>query len=93
MASAPLPAIAVNVTLMLIGVGMWIKDKFPWLTLGALFMFGCAASGPAFPDAQWTQILGNFGEPIFNYVLVAAGFKYAGRPKNGNVADPVPAAA
>lgn len=79
----PLPAIAVNVTLMLIGVGMWIKDKFPWLTLGSLFMFGCAASGPAFPEAGWTQLLGNFGEPIFNYALIAAGFKYAGLPNPG----------
>ncbi|MBL8631128.1 MAG: hypothetical protein JNM81_15955 [Rhodospirillaceae bacterium] len=78
---SPLPAISVNIALMIIGFMMWWKDKFPWLALACVFMFGCAASGPAFPGAGWTQILGNFGEPIFNMGLIAAGFKYAGCPK------------
>jgi hypothetical protein len=91
---SPLPAISVNIMMMLLGVAFWIRDKWPWLTLGALFMFACAASGPMFPGAGWTQILGNFGEPIFNWAVIAAGFKYAGRPKPGSgIAETAPAAA
>ncbi|MDX2145588.1 MAG: hypothetical protein SFV19_19705 [Rhodospirillaceae bacterium] len=87
---SPLPAISVNVILMIIGFMMWAKDKFPWLALACVFMFVCAASG-AIPGFYWGQILGNLGEPIFNAGLIAAGFKYAGLPKPGAVTAPAPA--
>jgi len=77
---SPLPAISVNVALMIIGFMMWRKDKFPWLAVTSVIMFGCAASG-AIPGFYWGQIIGNVGEPIFNLGLAAAGFKYAGLPK------------
>ncbi|MBL8643729.1 MAG: hypothetical protein JNK21_07335 [Rhodospirillaceae bacterium] len=89
---SPLPVITVNLVLMVVGFMMWWKDKFPWLALTCVFMFACAASGPALPGAAWTQILGNFGEPIFNAGLIAAGFRYAGRAKDGTaVPSPTPA--
>lgn len=75
----PIAAIGVNIVLMIIGFAMWWKDRFPWLALGAVLMFGCAALG-AKPDFFYGQILGNFGEPIFNAGLVAAGWRYAGKP-------------
>ena len=75
----PIAAIGVNIVLMLIGFGMWRKDKFPWLALSCVFMFACAALG-ANPNFYWGQILGNFGEPIFNAGLIAAGYKYAPLP-------------
>jgi hypothetical protein len=77
---SPLPAITVNVVLMVIGFMMWAKHKFPWLAVACAFMFACAASG-AIPGFYWGQILGNLGEPIFNAGLIAAGFKYAHLPK------------
>ncbi len=77
----PLPAISANLMMMALGIAFWVRDKWPWLALSAIFMFACAAAGPALPGAAWTQILGNFGEPIFNAGVIAAGFKYAGRPK------------
>ena len=79
---APLPAISVNVVLMVIGFMMWAKHKFPWLAVCCVFMFACAASG-AIPGFYWGQILGNVGEPIFYSGLIAAGFRFAGLPKSG----------
>jgi hypothetical protein len=88
---SPLPAITVNVVLMVIGFMMWAKHKFPWLALACLFMFVCAATSPI-PGFFLGQIVGNFGEPIFNYGLIAAGYKYAHLPKPGAATAAVAAA-
>jgi len=88
---SPLPAISVNVILMVIGFMMWWRHKFPWLALACVVMFVCAASG-AIPGFFWGQILGNLGEPIFNAGLIAAGFRFAGLPKPG-AQSALPAAA
>jgi hypothetical protein len=82
---SPLPAISVNLILMAIGFMMWMRHKFPWLAVACVIMFACAASG-AVPGFYWGQILGNLGEPIFNFGLLAAGFRFIPAPAGrGNV--------
>jgi hypothetical protein len=87
---SPLPAITVNVMLMVIGAMMWWKHKFVWLAPACLFMFFCALAGPL--GLPHNQLIGNFGEPIFNFGLIAAGYRFAGLPKPG-AQTAVPAAA
>ena len=72
---APIPAIGVNFTLMLVGFALWARYGFPWLALGSLFMF-IAAGISQVPSFYYGPLLGNFGEPIFNAGLVAAAFKF-----------------
>ena len=72
---APIPAIAVNFTLMLVGFALWARHGFPWLALGSLFMF-IAAGVSQVPSFFYGPLFGNFGEPIFNAGLVAAAFRF-----------------
>lgn len=84
---SPLPAISVNLILMAIGFMMWARHKFPWLALACVVMFAFAASG-AVPGFFWGQILGNLGEPIFNFGLLAAGFRFIPAPSGRGAVQP-----
>jgi hypothetical protein len=87
--ASPAAAIAVIIVLMTVGFMLWWKHKFPWLALACLFMFFCAGS-MGIPGFHLSQVLGNLGEPVFNAGLIAAGYRWAGMPKNPTVA-PAPA--
>lgn len=75
---APIPAITLNFTLLVVGVALWVRHKFPWLALTSLFMF-VAAGLQQVPGFYYGPLLGNFGEPIFNYGLLAAAYRFGGR--------------
>lgn len=77
---APIPAISVNVTLMLVGFALWVRHGFKWLALSCLFMF-VAAGLSQMPGFYYGQILGNLGEPIFNAGLIAAAYRFGGKDK------------
>lgn len=75
---APIPAISVNVTLMIVGFALWVRHGFKWLALSCLFMF-VAAGLSQMPGFYYGQILGNLGEPIFNAGLIAAAYRFGGK--------------
>ncbi|MCH2478799.1 MAG: hypothetical protein MK201_03565 [Gammaproteobacteria bacterium] len=69
------PAAAILLTLILLvsGIAIWIKHKWPWLALGCFVMFLAAqptAIGP---------ILSNAGEPVFTFVVTLAAIKFGNR--------------
>jgi hypothetical protein len=72
---SPLPAISVNVALLIVGIAIWVRHGFPWLALGCGFMF-VAAGLSQLPGFYYGPLLGNFGEPILNGGLLAAAFKF-----------------
>jgi hypothetical protein len=78
LAPAPFATLAVSFSMLLIGIGMWWKHKFPWLALTSAFMIVCGASG-GIKGFYLGQIMGNFGEPIFNAGIIAVGFFLARR--------------
>jgi hypothetical protein len=84
-----LAAIAVNLTLMLIGFGLWWKHRFPWLAVGCIIMFAAASV----PQSLVGPMLGNIGEPFFNAGLVATGIRFGGVAfKSGAASAPAVAA-
>lgn len=84
---APIPAISINVTLMIVGFALWVRHGFKWLALSCLFMFVAAALQQA-PGFYYGPLLGNLGEPIFNAGLIAAAYRFGGKPTNVNEGEP-----
>ena len=72
---APIPAISVTLTMMFVGIALWLRYGVKSLTLCALFMFVAAGTSqmPNFYLGQW---FGNFGEPIFNMGIIAAARRF-----------------
>lgn len=77
---APIPAISVNVTLMLVGFALWIRHGFKWLALACLFMF-VAAGVSQVPSFYYGPVLGNLGEPIFNAGIIAAAYRFGDKDR------------
>lgn len=71
---SPAAAILVNLTMMLVGIAIWVRHKWPWLALGCIVMFAAAGT----PQSLVGPILGNAGEPIFNFAVVAAVIRFGG---------------
>jgi len=71
MSVSPAAAIGVTLTLLAVGIAIWIKHRWPWLAIGCFIMFLSAGlSGPFGP------IVGNAGEPIFTFVVTLAAIKF-----------------
>ena len=60
----PLVAILVNVVVLALGIALWIKRGWPWLTAGAGAMFIAAG---AFAGSVWSLPIANFGEVCFTH--------------------------
>jgi hypothetical protein len=73
---SPAAAIAVNLVLLAVGIGLWRTHRFPWLALACLAMFAAAAVPPSLVG----PMLGNAGEPVFSAGLIAAGIRFGGLP-------------
>ena len=69
----PLVAILVNVVVLALGIALWIKRGWPWLTAGAGAMFIAAG---AFAGSVWSLPIANFGEVCFTlgYITTCAHF-------------------
>ena len=70
---SPAAAILLTFILLVSGIAIWIKYKWPWLAVGCLIMFFAAqptAIGP---------ILSNAGEPIFTFVVTLAAIKFGNK--------------
>ena len=67
----PIAPIVINLTMMAVGVALWVRFGFKWLTLCSLFMFVVAGLQQA-PGFFWGPLLGNLGEPIFNAGILLA---------------------
>ena len=68
----PVVAIAMVAYLLLVGVGLWLRRRWPWLALTAAVMFLVAGAGPA---------MGSLAAPIANLgeVALVAGLVATGR--------------
>jgi hypothetical protein len=84
---SPAAAILVNLSLMLVGIAIWIRHKWPWLALGCIVMFAAAAT----PQSLVGPILGNAGEPIFNFAVVAAVIRFGKGDSRPAKAEPAAA--
>jgi hypothetical protein len=69
----PLVAILVNIVVLTLGIALWIKRGWPWLTAGAGAMFIAAG---AFAGSVWSLPIANFGEVCFTlgYITTCAHF-------------------
>ena len=74
---APIPAVAACVLALIIGARMWMRDKFPWYFLSALFMFAAAGLGPMLARGF---TLGNGGEVVLQFGTALAIAHYT-KPK------------
>ena len=73
MGVSPAAAILLTLILLVSGIAIWIKHKWPWLAVGCFIMFLAAqptAIGP---------ILSNAGEPIFTFVVTLAAIKFGNK--------------
>ena len=72
---APFPAISICLTMIAVGIALWVRHGFKWLALCSIFMFVAAGTSqmPEFYLGQW---FGNFGEPIFNVGIIAAAYRF-----------------
>jgi len=61
---APIPAVLGCVLALIVGAQMWMRDKFPWFFLSALFMFIAAGAGPMLARGF---TLGNGGEVVLQF--------------------------
>lgn len=84
---SPAAAILVNLTMMLVGIAIWVRHKWPWLAIGCIIMFAAAGT----PQSLAGPILGNAGEPIFNFAVVAAVIRFGKGDKRTAAAAPTPA--
>lgn len=87
MSVSPAAAILVNLTLMIVGIAIWVRHKWPWLALGCMVMFAAAAT----PQSLVGPILGNAGEPIFNFAVVAAVIRFGTGEYRAGSAQPATA--
>lgn len=69
----PLVAIATNVVVLALGIGLWVRRGWPWLAAGAGIMFIAAG---AFASSNWSLPIANFGELCFTlgYISSCAHF-------------------
>jgi len=71
----PWAPIVLTMTLLVIGIAIWVKHKWPWLVVGCVIMLVAAQPTPIGP------ILSNAGEPFFTFALTLAAIKFRPRPK------------
>lgn len=72
---APIPAISICLTMIAVGIALWVRHGFKWLALCSIFMFVAAGTSQS-PDFYLGQWFGNFGEPIFNVGIIMAAFRF-----------------
>lgn len=63
----PPPPIITNIVLLIAGVAIWIRCRWPWLTLASLVMFFAAAVPPSLTGPA----PGNFGEIVLALGILA----------------------
>ncbi len=63
----PPPPIVTNIVLLVAGIAIWIRCRWPWLTLAALVMFVAAAVPPSIASPA----PGNFGEIVLALGILA----------------------
>jgi len=79
----PIPAVLACLMALIIGMQMWIRDRFPWFFLSGLFMFMAAGLGPMLTRGF---TLGNGGEVVLQFGTALA-IAYYTKPKVATVAE------
>jgi hypothetical protein len=74
-ADAATVAIITNIIVLITGIGVWVKRRWPWMTMGALAMFVCA--GPWWGDNSLP--IANFGEICITLGLITTCAHFAKR--------------
>lgn len=93
-AEAALVAIITNIIVLITGIGVWVKRKWPWMAVGAIAMF--IAANPAW--GNYGLVVANFGEICITLGLILTCVRFAkgredGSPARGGAAVAVREAA
>lgn len=81
-ADAGTVAIITNIIVLITGIGIWVKHRWPWMTLGALFMFSVA--GPWWGD--YGLLVANLGEIAITLGLITTCVHFAKKRREGSPA-------
>jgi hypothetical protein len=76
-AGAAFVAIATNVIVLLVGIAIWVRHRWPWMALGAGAMFIAAG---AFAGSYYALPIANFGEILITLGLIASAIRFRGAP-------------
>ncbi len=63
----PYPTIIANIAVMIMGIAVWRASGWPWLFLGAIFIF--LLNGGA-AGQEWSFLSGNLAEVVFAFALL-----------------------
>ena len=74
----PIAPILLTLILLISGIAIWIKHKWPWLAVG------CAVMLLAAQPTSIGPILSNAGEPVFIFALMLAAIKFGSKAKKEN---------
>jgi len=70
----PIPPITTTAVVLAVGIALWIKRGWPWMTLGAIAMLIAAAV----PSSQFGPAPSNGGEIIITLAMIATAARFAG---------------
>ncbi len=76
---AAMVAILTNVVVLIVGIAIWIRHKWPWLALGSGAMFVAAG---AFATSYYSLPIANFGEILITGGLIATALHFAREAQN-----------
>lgn len=74
-AGAAIVAIATNVIVLIVGIALWVRRKWPWMALGAGGMFIAAG---AFAGSYYALPIANFGEILITLGLLSSALRFRG---------------
>ena len=74
----PIASILLTLIVLISGIAIWIKHKWPWLSVG------CAVMLLAAQPTSIGPILSNAGEPVFIFALMLAAIKFGSKAKKEN---------
>ena len=82
---AALVAILSNIVVLIVGVAIWIRHRWPWMALGAGAMFIAAG---AFGGSYYALPIANFGEILITGGLLATALHFARQHARGSRSVP-----
>lgn len=72
---AALVAILTNIIVLIVGIAVWVRHRWPWMALGAGSMFIAAG---AFGGSYYGLPIANFGEILITLGLITTALRFRG---------------
>ena len=76
-AGAAFVAIATNIVVLIVGITIWVRRRWPWMALGALAMFIAAG---VFARSYYSLPIANFGEILITLGLISTALHLSRHP-------------